>query len=437
MKNKFISSTIILILGGFVTKCLGFIIKILYTRIILEDGISLYAIVMPTYSLLITIATMAMPLAISKLIAEGNKRSVKIITASVVIMILINAFLLIIMFFISKFIAFQLLKTKEAYILLLACTVTLPFISISSIIKGYFFGRQKMLPYAISNSLEQVVRLLLIALFLPNFMKKGTIYGVTALILLNIISEISSILVFLFFLPKNAILTKKDLSPDKKTIEEVLQVSLPTVSSRFIGNIGFFFEPILLANILLYVGYSQNFILKEYGAYNAYSIALLTMPSFFVGSIANSLVPEISKFHYQKNKKMVKRRFQQALFFSLLLGLFFSTLILIFRKKLLWTLYHTTSGASYIKILAPFFVLFYLESPIISTLQGLGEAKFTMKITFWGVILKNIVLAVFSFCKIGIYGLIISEIVNILFVVSTNYYRIKKIISSKENIIHP
>ena len=430
MKNKFIESTIILILGGFITKFLGFIIKIVYTRIILEKGVSLYAIVTPTYSLLITIATMAMPLAISKLVAEKKTRSSKIMLSSILIMIIVNILILSIMFFSSKFIAFQLLKTKEAYILLLACSITLPFISISSIIKGYFFGEQRMMPYAISNALEQVVRLLLIFLFLPKIMEKGVLYGVCAFILLNIVSEISSIIIFMFFLPKNIHIKIKDVKPDKKTIKEVLQVSVPTVSSRLIGNIGFFFEPIILTNILLFIGYSNTFILKEYGAYNAYSIALLTMPSFFVGAVASSLVPEISKFKEQKNKKMVKRRFNQALLFSFLLGFIFSILIFFFREKLLLLLYHTKSGANYIKVLAPFFVLFYLETPIISTLQGLGEAKFTMTITFWGVLLKTAILALFSFFKIGIYGLIISEIVNIIFVVGTNFWKIKKVLQN-------
>ena len=430
MKNKFILSTIILILGGFITKILGFVIKIVYTRIILEEGVSLYSIIMPTYSLLITIATMAMPLAISKLVAEEKIRSSKILTSSTIIMILINIIIISIMFLISKYIAYNLLKTKEAYLLLLACTITLPFISISSIIKGYFFGKQKMLPYAISNSFEQVVRLILIILFLPRFMEKGVLYGVIALILLNIISEISSIIIFMFFIPKNVNIKSSDIKPNIKTIKEVLQVSLPTVSSRFVGNIGFFFEPIILTNILLLIGYSNTFILREYGFYNAYSIALLTMPSFFVGAISSSLVPEISKFNEQKNYLMLKRRFYQALLFSFILGFIFSGLIFIFREKLLLTLYHTTNGADYIKVLAPFFLLFYLETPIISTLQGLGEAKYTMKITFWGVILKTAILAIFSFFKIGIYGLIISEIVNIIFVVGTNSYKIKKIISS-------
>ncbi len=429
MKNKFISSTIILILGGFITKVLGFIIKIVYTRIILEEGVSLYSLIFPTYSLLITIATLALPLAISKLVAEEKTRSLKIICSSVAIIIVVNSFLLSIMFLASKFIAYELLKNKEAYILLLACTITLPFISLSSIIKGYFFGKQRMFPYALSNCLEQVVRLLLIVFFLPYFMKKGVVVGVTAFILLTIFSECFSILVFLFFLPKNILITKKELIPNKRTIKEVLNVSVPTVSSRFIGNIGFFFEPILLTNILLSVGYSNTFILMEYGAYNAYSIALLTMPSFFVGAVSNALMPEISKYAQKRNMKMVRKRFKQALFFSFLLGLFFSIFIFIFRNPLLWVLYHTKSGADYIKVLAPFFVLFYLESPIISTLQGLGLASYTMKITFIGVVLKTVVLVLFSFMKIGIYGLILSEIVNILFVVFTNFVKIKKVIS--------
>lgn len=429
MKNKFLSSTLILIVGGFVTRILGFIIKIIYTRIILEEGVGLHSLVMPTYSLLITIATLAMPLAISKLVAEEKTRSIKIICSSVFIIIIVNVLLLLTMFFSSKFIAYHLLKNESTYILLLACTITLPFVSLSSIVKGYFFGKQRMLPYALSNSLEQVVRLILIVCFLPYFVKISILAAVAALILFNIISEIFSVIVFLFFVPKNAIITKKDLKPTIYTIKEVLNVSLPTVSSRFIGNIGFFFEPILLTNILLFVGYSSDFILMEYGAYNAYSIALLTMPSFFVAAISNALMPEISKFYQKRNVIMLKRRFYQAMRISFFLGLVFSVFILFFKEPLLWILYHTSSGVDYIKVLAPFFVLFYLESPLFSTLQGLGLAKFTMKITFIGVVLKNVVLAFFSFLKIGIYGLIISEIVNIIFVVGTNLWKIKKVMA--------
>ena len=64
MKNIFIKSTIILMCGTFVSKLIGFIIRILFARII-KDGISIYALIMPTYSLLITITQLGLPYAIS------------------------------------------------------------------------------------------------------------------------------------------------------------------------------------------------------------------------------------------------------------------------------------------------------------------------------------------------------------------------------------
>ena len=312
MKNKFIKSTIILIIGGLITKLLGFVIKIVYTRMIGEDGISLFMLVTPAYSLFITIAQLGLPIAISKLVAE-NKNSKKIIFSIIPLMLILNFILVVIIFSCSSFIANDLLKEPNSKLLLMAMALVLPFISLSSIIRGYFFGKQKMFPHTLSNIIEQIVKLGLIFLIIPILMKKGIVIAVSGLILLNIISEIVSIIVFLFFLPKNFCIKKKDIKPDINSCKEVLKISIPSVSSRFIGNIGFFFEPIILTNILISIGYSSKYIVREYGIYNAYSIPLLLLPSFFIAALSSALVPEISKFYQQRNLKMVKRRFNQAL----------------------------------------------------------------------------------------------------------------------------
>ncbi len=423
--NRFIVSTLILVIGGMFTKFLGFIIKIIYTRIIGEEAIGLYMLVMPTYSLLITIASLALPIAISKLVAEG-KNSIKLAINTSIIILIINIFLIVIVFASSNFIANTLLNEPRLKYLLRACVLTLPFISISSLIKGYFFGKQRMLPYTTSNIIEQIIRLILIAIILPVLIKKSIMYAVLGLILLSIISEISSIIVFSFFLPKKITITKDVLKPNSKYIKNILNISLPTVSSKIIGNIGFFFEPIILTNLLLFSGYSSKYILLEYGTYNAYSLALLTMPGFFINALCQALVPEISKYNH--NNKMVKRRILQSVFFSLSLGLISSTIIYIFRAPLLQLIYNTHNGSNYIKLLAPFFVLFYLEAPLISTLQALGKSFLTMKITTIGVVIKILSLTILSLCHIGIYSLVISEIINIIVVVIINAYYIKKIV---------
>ena len=57
MKNKFIKSTVVLILGGGITKLLAMVIKIFLTRVIGDEGIGLYMLVLPTFNLFITLCT--------------------------------------------------------------------------------------------------------------------------------------------------------------------------------------------------------------------------------------------------------------------------------------------------------------------------------------------------------------------------------------------
>jgi len=425
-KNIFIKSTIILILGGVITKILGFIIRIIYTRIVGAEVIGLYSLVMPTYSLLITIATLALPTTISKLIAEGNHNNVKIVSTSTILIMLINLVVVIFMLISAKFIAINLLHEERCYLLIISMALTFPIISISSIIKGYYYGKQNMIPNVVSNVIEQVIRGLLIYIFVPIIMEKNEILAACSLFLFSFIEELVSIFVNLLFLPKNIKINKVHLKPDKYTLKNILNISLPTVSSRIIGNIGYFFEPIILKNLLLFSGYSNNYILVQYGAYNAYTITILTVPSFFITAISSALIPEISKHYLDRSNNLLLKRLKEALFFSLIIGISYSVLLMFFGSHILNAIYNTNLGLSYIKVLAPIFPLFYIESILMSFLQAINKASTTMRITIIGVIIKLVVLAITSLLHIGLYSLIISEIVNIFVVVSLNIYYVRK-----------
>lgn len=427
-KNIFIKSTIILIIGGIITKILGFIIRIIYTRLVGTEVIGLYSLVMPTYSLLITIATLALPTTISKLIAENKHNNLKIISTSTILIMIINFFVVLFMLIFAKFISINLLHEERCYLLIISMALTFPIISISSIIKGYFYGKQNMLPNVISNIIEQIIRGILIYLFVPILIKKSEILASCSLFLFSFIEELVSICINLLFLPKHSKINKNNLKPDKYTLKNILSISLPTVSSRIIGNIGYFFEPIILKNLLLLKGYSNKYILMEYGAYNAYSITILTVPSFFISAISSSLIPEISKHYLNNNSKLLHKRLKEALFFSLFIGISYSIILIFFGKFILNTLYNTNLGLSYIKILAPIFPLFYIESILMSFLQAINKANITMRITVIGVIIKLITLSITSLLHIGMYSLIISEIINILIVVSLNIYYVNKYI---------
>ena len=431
-KDTFKTSIMILLIGGFITKILSFVIRVLYTRIIGEEGINLYTIVTPTFGLFITLAQFALPISISKLVSENRIRSKKIVFSTFFFILLFNLFLILFVLVTAPFIANNLLKQPTVTPLLYAMAFTLPFISITSILKGYFLGKLQVAPNTISNIFEQTVRILFLLFGLPLLVKKSILLGVISYILFNIITEIVSIFTFWCFLPKKISLHKEDIHPDQKIIKRVLKISVPSVSSRLIGNIAFFLEPIVLTNLLLFFGYSNSYILEEYASYNAYAIGLLTIPSFLVAAICQILIPEISKHHSQKNILMIKRRIKQALSYSFIIGFFCSMFLFFFRDPLLNIIYNTTRGNEYIFALAPFFVLFYLEAPLSSTLQALDESKKAMQITLYGSILKLSTMAILCCFKIGLYALVFSEILNIFFVVSLNARNVHKTIKKIE-----
>ena len=423
--NKFIKSTIILIIGGLITKILGMIIKIALTRSIGTDGISLYMLVLPTFNLFITLCNLGVPIAITKLVSEKKKSSKKIIIPTTYLILIYNLFLILIIIIISPYLANNLLHNSNTYYPLIAIGTTLPFIAVSSIIKGYFFGKENVFPCTISNIIEQIVRLLLTILLVSHMIKYSLVIAVTTVVLINILSEGSSIIVLLFFLPKEKI-NKEDLKKDNSLLKEIFGISIPTTTSRLIGSITYFLEPILLTNILKYTGYTTDYITLEYGIINGYVYPLLLLPSFFTLAISSAILPVISNSYSNNNKLYAKKKLKQAIFFSLLIGIPCTLLFILVPDKLLKLIYNTNLGINYIKITAPFFILHYIQAPLTSTLTGIGLSKEAMKGTLYGGIIKILSLILFSLLKIGLYSLIISSILNIVIVTFHHFYHVKR-----------
>lgn len=381
---------------------------------------------MPTFGLFTTIAIFSFPIAISKIVAEEKKRSKNVLLSVIPVSILMNIAFIILIFIFAPTISEVFLKEPRTYYPILCIALTMPFIGISSIIKGYFWGKQRMLPYIISNISEQVVRLSLLIFFVPILLEKSLVLTISMIILVNVLSETVSIIVMLLCFPKKANITKNDLVPVKENIKEVMDISIPSTSSKIVGSIAYFFEPVILTNTLLFVGYSSSFILEEYGILNGYSLSLLLLPQFFSQSISTALIPEVSKLYSLGDKRKCKKRVKQIILLSLSIGFLTSLIIFLFPEFFLKLLFNDVQGVNYIKLLAPFMLLYFIDLPIISSLQALNKAKENMIITILGSILKLFLIFSLSLLKIGLYGLVIAIIVNMMLVTYLNYRALRK-----------
>ena len=426
MKNKFVKSTLILMLGGAITKILGMIIKIVTNRLIGVEGLGVYMLITPTFMLLIAIAQLGFPIAISKLVAEEKNNNKNLVFSSLPISLTINIIIMIILLFSSSYISNNLLHDNRTLYAIRSIGFVLPFISISSILRGYFFGKQRMFPHIISNVTEDAVRLITIIIGVPIALKKGIESAVSFIVLSNIVSELSSILVLFFFLPKNFKITKEDISPNKKNIKDILNISIPTTGSRLIGNIGYFLEPIILTFFLLKTGYANTYIVKEYGILNGYVMPMLLLPSFFTLAISQALIPIVSKSYSDNNIIYVKKKIKQSILFSSLIGIPATIIFILIPEIPLKLIYNTTSGSTYMKYMAPICLLYYFQAPLSSSLQAMGKAKDSLKGTIIGVSVKLIILAIGCNLKIGLWGLVISTCANIIVVTIYDLRRVKK-----------
>ena len=414
MKNKFIKSTIILIIGGGITKLLAMVIKIALARSIGNDGIGIYMMILPTFNLFITLSTLSLSTSLGKLIAE-KRSSKKVIFSSIPFTMIYNFFLMIILIFLSKFISNTLLNNSITYYPILCISFTLPIIALSGILKGYFFGKNNMFPYTFENICEQIVRLLFIIFIVPKLLNISLIVAISSLVLVNILSEGIAIIVMLLFIP-NKSLDKESFKVDKNIVKDVLNISIPATGSRLIGSISYFLEPIILTYAMLKSGSSLSFITSEYGIVTGYVYALLLIPSFFTMAISTSLLPIISKNYAERNMRIVKKGLSQGMLFSLLIGCFFTILFMLFPNYILKFIYKTTLGSDYVRLIAPFFIFHYIQGPLTTYLQAINKAKCAMYGTLLGSIIKNILLFVLAICNYKIWSLIISTIVNILIV---------------------
>lgn len=427
-KRKFLTATIILLIGGFITKALGMIIKIIKTRYIGIEGIGLYMLIIPTFNLFINLAILGLPVAISKLVAEEKKSSKNIIFSLLPLSLLLNLILASILFFLSPYISKLLVDERTLYPLR-AIALVLPFVSISGIIRGYFYGKQQMFPPTISNVIEQITNLLLVIIITPFLLPKGLIVTITGLVLINIVSELINIIVSLCFLPSNLVIKKTELKPDKSTIKASLNIGLPTTGSRIIGALGSFIEPIILGFVLIKTGYSKLYFVREYGIINGYVFPLLFIPSFFGQAIGTVLLPIISKAYAQNKIKYIKYKLKQAICFSLVIGLICNGFMFLKPEFFLELVYQTKEGTNYLMILAPFFLFYYIQIPLTITLQATNHAKEAMMSTLISMVIKIMILFGLSFFRIGLYSLIIATIVNILIVTFYNYIKVKRIIN--------
>lgn len=422
--NILLKNILILLISGSIAKIIGMLGKIAYTKIAGVNIISLYAIITPTLMLIITISQFSFPISISKLSAEEKYKNKDLLKNAYLISIIINIFLILLIFIFSKLIA-NMLHNKDLYKAILSICLIIPFISISSVQRGFLHGKEDMMPSSISNIVEEIIKIILIILILPIFVKSGNINAIICFILFNLVTENLSIIIMNRQIKKKYTSNKKGYI-NKNIIKEIIKISLPTTLIRLISSIGFFLEPIILTNTLLKTGYSLNYITLEYGIINSYIIPILSVPSFFSISIASALLPNITKAYSNKEYNKFNSKLLKLLILSLLTGFICLLIIMLFPKELLILIYNVNYGINYIYLIGPFFLILYMQPTLSVAMQAMNKTNKLFIVSIISIIIKYSILLITGLLDNGINSLIYSIISGIITTTSIMLFIILK-----------
>ena len=439
MASGFLKGTLILTIAGFVVKAIGSINWILLSRILGGEGIGIYQMAFPIYLLLLQVSSAGVPIAISILTAErlalndytGAKRVFNISFTMLTITGLIAS---LAMFFGADWlISSGIIQESRAYYSLIALAPAIFFVTWISCFRGYIQGYEMMTPTAMSQIVEQILRVVVMlgaaAILLPYGLPEaagGASLGAG-------IGAFGAFLVLLYYyykLPK-APTTGESFEGERESTKEVLSrliwlalpISLASIMLPLTANL----DLIIVPRRLLVAGFSLNEATELFGYLTGMAVPLINLATIITAALATSIVPSISHAFAKHDHEGIYDRTAGAMRLSFMGTVPFTVMLYVLAAPTVTLIYNAPKAEMATQIVA--FAIFFLGIHQVTTgiLQGLGKPRIPVVNMAIAIIIKVILnWNLTAIPELGIGGAAWATVADIGFAALLNLIYIKK-----------
>lgn len=411
-------------------RSIGMVFNLYVSNKIGSEAIGIFSLVMSVYMFVVTMATSGIGLActciVSEQFAKGNfVNGLKAVKSCVLFGLLLGlgcSFLILIFAnAISGIWLKSVISSKPIYLI----SIGLPFISISSVLNGYFSAVRKGYKSAFAQGFELFIKIIVTIILLNFYAYKSVESICICLILADVISEICSCSLLL-------VLYKKDsLKYTKRTItgitfkKNIFKIAFPVSATSCIRSGLSTLKQFIIPNRLVLFGLTYSMALSEYGKINGMTMAVLTFPTVFIMSFSNLLIPEFTSLAAKQYKKRIlevcKKVFCATSLFSISLCIifFFSA------NKISLLVFQNLECAKYIKILSPLVLFIYTDNILDNMLKGLNKQTSVMFCNIIDLIL-TISILYFSLPTLGLTGYLLAIMVSEIFNFCVSYFQLYK-----------
>lgn len=427
IKINVAKSGTLLIISGFICKLLGAFYRIPLSNILGAQGIGIYHILFPLYTFSIVFVgggmTFALSILVSKALALKNEKSIPKYFASAFVLVLAlgMVFLLLFIFLSDKFAILQNVEGAKFSYYLLGLAVV--FSGLISCFRGLFQGYNHMLSTAISQLIEQVVKLSVGLGCSLLLLKYGLYWGVFGAFSGLLVSEV---LVFLFYIVLFFVMVKKkrmsflgvSVWKFKREGKELFKVAFPVLVSQLMMPLSYGIQSFLVIELLLMYGMDSVLAKSVYGVLSGMVNSLVSFPSIVAVSLAVAVVPSISfllaKKQRNKANVLVKNIYKSLWIIALpcvvgFIMLSENILKFVFSKGLSAELLPV--GSILLKIASVQILFMGFAQIAIVLLQVLSKTWHAV-LTLFVFLVVNIFLTVVLTSNYGIYGLCSANLIS-------------------------
>ena len=445
-KSTFGKSALIIAAGGILCKIIGAIYRIPLTNALGSEGIGLYQLVYSVYALFVVIVTGGITQAISRLVAEGDAKCVKNAFWFCFVLSLVMSGVLILL---NKTFAYM----QGSKILGMCYFIIAPsvfFVGISSVFKGYFYGKMKMGPPTVCSLIEQTVKLVLGLTLAFALIERGidfALYGaLVAVTASEILSFVFVAIAYLVSRSKEKKFQKAELFKAEKaerkikrtksfnqskithkttaasgvaltdaglnSQSEALYASGVETEKKEESPLGFLkiaFPFALIALLLPLSGFLDSFMIVAltgskslYGVYSGSVTTLINMPVMVLLSLAVAVVPSVSKERAERDASGILLKTRLSIKLCLMIGVPAALIMLIFSGEILKIIFpvltasELEAGANLLRIMSVSVVLSSIAQIIGSILGALDKTRIYVLAMICGIAVKTALLLILS-----------------------------------------
>lgn len=344
------------------------------------------------------------------------------------------------MFFGAGYIANVILQIPESELTLVALSPAIFFVTVASVLRGYFNGRDRISATAKAQTLEQIFKTVLtiavVELVVILYGKNVTIMAAGA----NLATTLSVLLSFgyltLYYkIYKRNTNIKADIDENYKiekasdVVKKILFVSIPITLSAIMSTLNKNIDSITVVRGLK-TFLSESDAKLQYGILSGKVDTLITLPLSFNIAFATALVPSISAAIAKKETESASKRISFSILVTMIIGLPCTFGMMIFAEPILNLLFpNASNGALLLQISSLTIIFSVLSQTVNGALQGLGRIMIPAVSSFIGLLVKLILnIILIKIPGIGVNGAAIGSIVNNALVFVISYYVLKKTI---------